>query len=111
MELAVKNTVELENGVTIKTLDSLQIKDWFCRNLCNEKNSSVSNHIYNIIKETEKAVYGILSGTGTRAIYTWIPKSAIELDTTERYANEPTRFIDDFETAKNDYNVEMSVYR
>lgn len=57
---------------------SLEAKEWFAQKAFIEKRGSgmFDNHIFAVIKESEKAIYALLGGIGAHC-FTWIPKSCV----------------------------------
>ena len=90
------------------------VKDWFHEKKMNEMHKNVqSTRVFAILKETEKA-YNVFVGDSTRFMAYWVPKSCVnilsEQDAEWQYCNDAIEGID-FETAMNEWNLEMSFYR
>lgn len=68
-----------ENKMTINPNKAYGMKQWFGNKLANELKRNLHNdEIFAIMKETEKAVYCMISIDSNRSKSLWIPKSALE---------------------------------
>lgn len=65
-------------NMTIQEKKSYTVKDWFANKVASEVGRSITScDVFAILKETEKAVYGVLNlGTNFRKTM-WIPKSVL----------------------------------
>lgn len=56
----------------------IKVKSWFANKVLNEKKVRLSNaSLYAILKETDKAVYGMMADSAN-FVFAWFPKSCLE---------------------------------
>ena len=85
------------------------IKDWFANKIANEiKRNICSPEIFAILKETEKAVYAMISVSANQSKCVWVPKSCIEKNTGS--VDFRTRTNISYEEAINDFHIYWSTY-
>lgn len=87
----------------VVTEKPLQVKEWFAAKKFREiRNSRIyDNTLFAIIGETEKA-YNCLVGSLATMINTWVPKSLVEIDESER--KRSTFVCSDYNEAKGILN-------
>lgn len=99
-----KSWSEAKNPVVLFVM-----KDWFANKLANEiKHNICSADIFAILKETEKAVYAMISLSANRSKCVWIPKSCIEKS--EGSIDFRTRTNIDYDAALNEFHLFWSAY-
>lgn len=86
-----------------------KMKDWFADKVANEiRHNICSADVFAVLKETEKAIYGMISISANRSKCVWIPKSCLEK--IEGSIDFHTRFGMDFETAQEEFHLFWSSY-
>ena len=89
---------------TLNTNASYSVKEWFEDKIANEVGRNILDcSVFDILKETEKAVYAMMSLGPMERKCMWIPKSVlVEKEVGENeYGgyNHPTYFEADYDTA------------
>lgn len=65
--------------MTTQKKKSYQVKEWFMNKISEQISfNCIDNNVFNIFKETEKAVYAMVSIAPMKKKTLWIPKSCLE---------------------------------